>query len=142
VHYKGAAPALTDLIGGHIRMMIVSIGLITQAWQTGELKVLGFGSTERVERFPDVPTIAETLPGFEAASWYGLVAPAGTPRAIVDKLSAATRRIFAEPEFRDRFLAPNMIFSIAGTPEEFAARIRADDAKWGKVIRDANVKVE
>ena len=142
VHYKGAAPALTDLIGGHIRMMIVSIGLITQAWQTGELEVLGFGSTERVERFPDVPTIAETLPGFEAASWYGLVAPAGTPRAIVDKLSAATRRIFAEPEFRDRFLAPNMIFSIAGTPEEFAARIRADDAKWGKVIRDANVKVE
>jgi tripartite-type tricarboxylate transporter receptor subunit TctC len=142
VHYKGAAPALTDLIGGHIQMMIVSIGLITQAWQSGELKVLGFGSTARIPQYPDVPIIAETLRGFEAASWYGLAAPAGTPRAIVETLSAETQRIFAEPEFRERFLAPNMIFSIASSPESFAARIRADDAKWAKVIRDANVKVE
>ncbi len=142
VHYKGAAPALTDLIGGHIQMMIVSIGLVTQAWQTGQLKVLGFGSEKRVAQYPDVPTIAETLPGYAAGSWYGLAAPAGTPRAIVDKLSAETRRIFAEPEFRDKFLAPNFIFSIAGTPEDFAARIKADDAKWGKVIKEAGVKVE
>jgi tripartite-type tricarboxylate transporter receptor subunit TctC len=142
VHYKGAAPALTDLIGGHIQMMIVSIGLVTSAWQAGELKVLGFGSPARIDRFPDVPTIAETLPGFEAASWYGLLAPAATPRPIVEKLSRETQRIFAEPAFRDKFLAPNMIFSIAGSPEDFAARIHADDAKWGKVIRDANVKVE
>jgi len=142
VHYKGAAPALTDLIGGHIQMMIVSIGLVTQGWQAGQLKVLGFGSKTRIAQFADVPTIAETLPGFEAASWYGLAAPAGTPRAIVERLSAETQRIFAEPQFRDRFLAPNMIFSIAGSPEDFAARITADDAKWGKVIRDANVKVE
>jgi tripartite-type tricarboxylate transporter receptor subunit TctC len=142
VHYKGAAPALTDLIGGHIQMMIVSIGLITQAWQSGELKVLGFGSTARIPQYPDVPIIAETLRGFEAASWYGLAAPAGTPRQIVETLSAETQRIFAEPEFRDRFLAPNMIFSIASSPESFAARIRADDAKWAKVIRDANVTME
>jgi len=142
VHYKGAAPALTDLIGGHIQMMIVSIGLVTQGWQAGQLKVLGFGSKTRIAQFADVPTIAETLPGFEAASWYGLAAPAGTPSAIIERLSAETQRIFAEPEFRDRFLAPNMIFSIAGSPEDFAARITADDAKWGKVIRDANVKVE
>jgi tripartite-type tricarboxylate transporter receptor subunit TctC len=142
VHYKGAAPALTDLIGGHIQMMIVSIGLVTQGWQAGQLKVLGFGSTTRIAQFPEVPTIAETLPGFEAASWYGLVAPAGTPRAIVDRLSSETQRIFGEAAFREKFLAPNMIFSIAGSPDEFAARIRADYAKWGKVIRDANVKVE
>jgi tripartite-type tricarboxylate transporter receptor subunit TctC len=142
VHYKGAAPALTDLIGGHIQMMIVSIGLVSQAWQAGQLKVLAFGSTEHIAQFPDVTTIAETLPGFEAASWYGLAAPAGTPRAIVDKLSAETQRIFAAPEFRDKFLAPSMIFSIAGTPESFAERIKADYAKWGKVVRDANVKVE
>jgi tripartite-type tricarboxylate transporter receptor subunit TctC len=142
VHYKGAAPALTDLIGGHIQMMIVSIGLVTQAWQASQLKVLGFGSKTRIAQFADVPTIAETLPGFEAASWYGLAAPAGTPRAIVDKLSAETQRVFAAPEFRDRFLAPKLFFSIAGRRVDFAARIRADDAKWGKVIRDANVKVE
>jgi tripartite-type tricarboxylate transporter receptor subunit TctC len=140
VHYKGAAPALTDLIGGHIQMMIVSIGLVTQAWQTGQLTVLGFGSTARIPQYAQVPTIAETLPGYEAASWYGLVAPAGTPRAIVDKLSAETQRIFAEPAFREKFLAPSMIFSIAGTPEDFAQRIKADYAKWGKVISDANVE--
>ena len=142
VHYKGAAPALTDLIGGHIQMMIVSIGLVTQAWQTGQLTVLGFGSRDRIAKYPDVPTIAETLPGFEAASWYGLVAPAGTPREIVDKLSAETQRIFAEPAFREKFLAPSMIFSIAGTPEDFAQRITADYAKWGKVIKEAGVKME
>jgi len=143
VHYKGAAPALTDVIGGHIQMMIVSIGLVTQPWQAGQLKVLGFGSTARIAQFPDVPTIAESgLPGYEAASWYGLVAPHGTPREIVDKLSAETRRIFGDATFREKFLAPNMIFSIAGSPEEFAARIRTDYVKWGKVIRDANVKVD
>jgi len=142
VHYKGAAPALTDLLGGHIQMMIVSIGLVTQGWQAGQLKVLGFGSEKRIAQYPDVPTIAETLPGYEAASWYGLAAPAGTPREIVDRLSAETRKIFAEPAFREKFLAPSMIFSIAGTPEDFASRIRTDYAKWGKVIRDAGVKVE
>ncbi len=142
VHYKGAAPALTDLLGGHIQMMIVSIGLVTQAWQTGQLKVLGFGSMARIATFANVPTIAETLPGFEAASWYGLAAPAGTPGAIVARLSAETQKIFKDAAFRDKFLAPNMIFSIAGTPEEFAQRIKADDAKWGKVIKDANVRVE
>jgi len=142
VHYKGAAPALTDLIGGHIQMMIVSIGLVTQASQAGQLAVLGFGSATRIAQFADVPTIAETLPGFEAASWYGLAAPAGTPRPIVDRLSGETQRIFAGPAFREKFLAPNVIFSIAGPPEQFADRIRVDYAKWGKVIRDANVKVE
>ena len=143
VHYKGAAPALTDVIGGHIQMMIVSIGLVTQPWQAGQLKVLGFGSTARIAQFPDVPTIAESgLAGYEAASWYGLVAPHGTPREIVDKLSAETQRIFGEAAFREKFLAPNMIFSIAGSPEQFAARIRTDYVKWGKVIKDANVKVD
>ena len=143
VHYKGAAPALTDVIGGHIQMMIVSIGLVTQPWQAGQLKVLGFGSAARIAQFPDVPTIAESgLAGYEAASWYGLVAPHGTPREIVNKLSAETQRIFGDATFREKFLAPNMIFSIAGSPEEFAARIRTDYVKWGKVIKDANVKVE
>jgi tripartite-type tricarboxylate transporter receptor subunit TctC len=142
VHYKGATPALTDLIGGHIQMMIVSIGLVAPTSQAGQLKVLGVGSDKRIPQYPDVPAIAETLPGYEAASWYGLAAPASTPRAIVDRLSTETQRIFAEPDFRHKFLAPNFIFSIAGTPEDFAARIKADYAKWGKVIKEAGVRVE
>ena len=86
VHYRGAAPGMTDLIGGHIQMMIVSIGLVRQPWQAGQLKVLGFGSTARIPQYPDVPTLAESgLPGYEAGSWYGLAAPKGTPREIVDE---------------------------------------------------------
>jgi tripartite-type tricarboxylate transporter receptor subunit TctC len=143
VHYRGATPALTDTIAGHIQMMIVSIGLVAQPWQAGQLKVLGFGSTSRISQYPDVPTLAESgLPGYEAGSWYGLFAPAGTPRAIVNKLNAETQRIFADPAFRDRVLAPSFIYSIASSPEQFTARIQSDSAKWGKVIREANIKVE
>src|SRR5215813_1772752 len=95
VHYRGAAPGITDLIGGHIQMMIVSIGLIAQGWQAGSLKVLGFGSSTRIAKFPEVPTLAESgLPGYEAGSWYGLAAPKGTPHNVVMKLNEETRRIF------------------------------------------------
>jgi tripartite-type tricarboxylate transporter receptor subunit TctC len=143
VHYRGAAPGITDVIGGHIQMMIVSIGLITQPWQAGSLKVLGFGSTARLPQYPDVPTLAESgLPGYEAGSWYGLAAPKGTPPEIVAKLNAETQRVFNEPTFREKFLAPSFIFPITSSPEEFAERIRRESAKWGKVIRDAGVKVE
>ena len=143
VHYRGAAPGITDLIGGHIQMMIVSIGLVRQAWQAGQLKVLGFGSTSRIAQYPDVPTLAESgLPGYEAGSWYGLAAPKGTPPDVVAKLNAETQRIFNDPAFREKFLAPSFIFSVVSSPEEFAERIRTESAKWGKVIKDANVKVE
>ena len=143
VHYRGAAPAITDLIGGHIQMIIVSIGLVAQPWQAGALKVLGFGSTTRIAQYPDVPTLAESgLPGYEAGSWYGLAAPKGTPQDIVVKLNAQTQRIFGEPSFREKFLAPNSIFSIVSSPEAFAERIRLESAKWGKVIHDANIKAE
>jgi tripartite-type tricarboxylate transporter receptor subunit TctC len=143
VHYRGATPALTDTIAGHIQMMIVSIGLVAQPWQAGQLKVLGFGSTSRISQYPDVPTLAESgLPGYEAGSWYGLFAPAGTPSAIVEKINVETQRIFSDPAFRERVLAPSFIYSIASSPEEFTARIRSDSAKWGKVIREANIKAE
>ncbi len=143
VHYRGATPALTDTIAGHIQMMIVSIGLVSQPWQAGQLNVLGFGSTARLAQFPDMPTLAENgLPGYEAGSWYGLVAPRGTPREIVDKLNAETRRIFDDPQFRERVLDRSFIYSIVSSPEEFAARIARDSEKWGKVIREANIKAE
>jgi tripartite-type tricarboxylate transporter receptor subunit TctC len=143
VHYRGAAPALTDLLGGHIGMMIVSIGLVAQPWQAGQLRVLGFGSTTRIPEFPDVPTLAESgLPGYEAGSWYGLVAPKATPREIVDKINAEARRVFGDPQFAEKMLAPSFIYSIVSSPEEFAERIRRDSDKWGKVIRDANIRVE
>jgi tripartite-type tricarboxylate transporter receptor subunit TctC len=142
VHYRGAAPAITDLLGGHIQMMIVAVGLIQHQWQAGKIRVLGLGSSARLPQYPDVPTIAESLPGFEAGSWYGLAAPRGTPREIVNQLSAETQKIFGDPSFRDRYLVPAVTFSIASPPEKFAERIDADLAKWGKLIRDAGVTVE
>jgi tripartite-type tricarboxylate transporter receptor subunit TctC len=143
VHYRGAAPALTDVIAGHIQMLLVSIGLVAQPWEAGKLKVLGFGSAARLAQYPDVPTIAESgLADYEAGSWYALAAPKGTPREIAGKLNAETQRIFNDAQFRERILAPNFIYSIVSSPEAFAERIRAETVKWGKVIRDANVKVE
>jgi tripartite-type tricarboxylate transporter receptor subunit TctC len=143
VHYRGAAPGLNDTIAGHIQMMIVSIGLVVQSWQADKLRVLGFGSRQRIARFPDVPTLAESgLPDFEAGSWYGLVAPRGTPREIVDKLNAETRRIMEDPQLREKVLEPAFIYSIVSSPDEFAERMRQDSIKWGKVIRDANIKAQ
>jgi len=132
VHYKGANPAITDLLGGHIQMMIVSIGLVRSHFEAGKLRVLGFGSAARLPQFPDVPAMAQSLPGYEAGSWYGLVAPKGTPQGIVDQLSAETQKAFNDPAFRERYLAPAMTFSIASPPDAFAARMRDDLAKWGK----------
>jgi tripartite-type tricarboxylate transporter receptor subunit TctC len=143
IHYRGATPALTDTIAGHIQMMIVSIGLVAAPWQAGQLKVLGFGSTARITQFPDVPTLAESgLSGYEAGSWYGLFAPQGTPRDVIDKINTETRRIFNDAQFREKVLAPSFIYSIVSAPEDFAERIRRDSEKWGKVIRDANIKAE
>jgi tripartite-type tricarboxylate transporter receptor subunit TctC len=143
VHYRGAAPAITDVIGGHIQMMIVSIGLIAQPWQNGQLTVLGFGSTQRLAQFPDVPTLAESgLAGYEAGSWYGLAAPKGTPAEIVNFLNAQTRRIFEDASFREQFLTPNIIFSIVSPPEAFAERIRTESVKWERLIRDSGLKME
>jgi tripartite-type tricarboxylate transporter receptor subunit TctC len=143
VHYRGATPALTDTIGGHIQMMIVSIGLVAAPWQAGKLTVLGFGSKSRLPEYPDVPTLAESgLPGYEAGSWYGLVAPKGTPREIVNKINAETRRVFDDPTFQKQVLAKSFIYSIVSSPDEFAERIRRDSEKWGKVIRAAHIKVD
>jgi tripartite-type tricarboxylate transporter receptor subunit TctC len=143
VHYRGATPALTDTIGGHIQMMIVSIGLVAPPWKAGKLTVLGVGSKTRLPEFPDLPTLSESgLPGYEAGSWYGLVAPAGTPRDVVEKINAETQRIFGDPAFQQQVLAKSFIYSIASSPEAFAARIKSDSEKWGKVIRDAHIKVD
>jgi len=141
VQYKGAAPALTDVIAGHVPMMFVSTGLIVQAWKAGQLRPLGVGSRERVAQFPELPTVAETLPGFTALVWFGLFAPAGTPRDIVVKINNAVQRMLADRDFRDRFLTPNLYEPMSGSPEQFAEQIRLDAERWQKVIRDAKLAI-
>jgi len=143
VHYRGAAPALTDVLGGHTQLMIVSAALSVPPWEGGKVKILGFGSANRLSQFPQVPTVAESgLPGYEASEWFGLAAPAGTPRDVIDKISAQVQVVFNDPTFRETFLDPNMVDSIAGPPGQLADRIRTESAKWEKLVRDAGVTVE
>jgi tripartite-type tricarboxylate transporter receptor subunit TctC len=142
VHYKGAAPALTDVVAGHIPMMFVSTGLIVQPWKAGQLRALAVGSPERLPQLPELPTVAETLPGFTAVVWFGLFAPNGTPGEIVAKINGAVQRILADRDVRERFLAPNFYEPISGSPEQFAQHIGSDAERWRKVIKDAKIAIE
>ena len=143
VHYRGAAPALNDLIAGHINVMSVSVSLALPPAQADRIKILGIGSEKRMKQVADIPTVGETgLPGYEATTWFGLFAPAGTPREVVMKLNAEARKIFSDPVFEEKFLEPQMFQSLAASPEEFEAFIKAETDKWSKVIRAANIKIE
>src|SRR5437763_11515267 len=115
VHYKGGAPALTDVIGGHVQMIILSTTLTAKPYKAGQLRILGVGSKQRLAAFPELPTIAESgLPGYEAVSWFGLFAPAGTPRAAVAKINAAVQRGLADADLRAKFLAPTYFQPLRG----------------------------
>jgi tripartite-type tricarboxylate transporter receptor subunit TctC len=143
VHYKGATPALTDVMAGHIQMMFVSVGSAVPQWKAGAVNLLAVGATQRMRLLPDVPTIAESgLPGYEAVSWFGLFGPPGMAAEIVAKISEEVRRTFSDPEIKQDFLDRQYFESIAGTPQELVSRIRSDEPKWRKVIHDANVRVE
>jgi tripartite-type tricarboxylate transporter receptor subunit TctC len=143
VHYRGAAPALTDVIAGHINLMSVSVSLALPPFRTGQIKLFGIGSTKRLGPAADIPTVAESgLPGYEAATWFGLFATAGTPREIVTKINAEIHRILADPDFREKFLAPQMFEPMGSTPEEFANQIKAQTQKWAKVIHEQKLSVD
>ncbi len=143
IHYRGAAPALTDLMGGHIKLMSVSMTLSLEPAKAGRITMLGVGSRTRLAQAPEVPTIAETgLPGYEAVSWVGLFTAAAAPRAIVAKINADVQHVLADAAFRDRFLTPQMLDPMAGSPEAFAADIKSETRKWAKVIREQNLHID
>ena len=142
VHYRGAAPALTDVIAGHVKLMSVSVSLALPPFRTGQIKIFGIGSGKRLPLAPDIPTVAESgLPGYEATTWFGLFATAGTPPAIVTKINAEVAKILADPQFREKFLAPQMFEPMASSPEEFADYIRAQRRKWAKVIGEQKLSI-
>jgi tripartite-type tricarboxylate transporter receptor subunit TctC len=142
VPYKGGPPAVTDLIAGQVSLMFETGPGILPHVRSGKLRALGVGSVKRSAATPDLPTIAEQgFPGFDGVAWIGFVAPAGVPRAIVDRLAAETAAIIALPDVRDRLLALGAE-PAASTPDEFGAYIRSEIAKWGKVIRESGAKVE
>ncbi len=143
VHYRGATPALNDLIGDHIDTMVVSVASGLPAYKAGQIKMLGVGAPKRMPLVPEVPTVSESgLPGYEATAWFGLFGPAGMPQDIVMKIDREVIKIFSDPAFRARFLDPQMFESMAGPPDEFAAYIKAERAKWAKVIHDDDIKIQ
>jgi tripartite-type tricarboxylate transporter receptor subunit TctC len=143
VHYRGAAPALSDVIAGHVNLMSVSVSLALPPFRSDQIKIFGIGSSKRLPPAADIPTVAENgLPGYEATTWFGLFATAGTPRGIVDKINAETAKILADPQFREKFLAPQMFEPMGSSPEEFADYIKAQTRKWANVIREQKLSID
>ena len=143
VHYKGATPALTDVMAGHIQLMFISVGSAVPQWKADKVKLLAVGAAKRMALLPEVPTVAESgLPGYAAVSWFGLFGPPGMPAETVGKINAEVRKIFADPEIKKNFLERQYFESIAGTAEQLTKYIKADEPKWRKVIHDAKVKGE
>lgn len=142
VQYRGAAPALQDLLGGHVPMMFLDSATAARYIGSKQLRILAVGATKRLPEFPNIPTVAESgVPGFEASAWQGFVVRAGTPPAIVRQLSAAIAHAIDDPAVREQ-LARTGINPATSTPAEFEKLIRADTAKWGEVIKKAHIKVE
>jgi tripartite-type tricarboxylate transporter receptor subunit TctC len=143
IHYRGGAPLLNDLVGDRVPMGFLSIALVAQYLNNGQLRVLGVGSKMRLPEFPDVPTIDESgVPGFEAVSWFGLFAPKGTPPDVVQKINADVQKIFADPGYKEKFLGPNYFNVTAGDPKDFAAYISTEAVKWSKVIKSAHLHID
>lgn len=139
IPYKGAAPALSDLLGGHVQVMLTSIIAAQPHIRSGRLRALGVTSAKRSAAMPEVPAIAETVRGYEVVNWWGLVAPAGTPGAIVRKLQAEVSRIVQLPEIGQRFSAEGAE-PVASQPDEFGAMLKTEISKWAKVIKDIGVR--
>jgi tripartite-type tricarboxylate transporter receptor subunit TctC len=139
VPYRGTAPALTDLIGGHVQIYFSSIPSAIGIAKEGKVRALAVTGPKRSPVFPDLPTVAETLPGFEAVLHYGIVAPAGTPKPIIDKLNAALRDAVVTPDTRER-MAADGTEPLASTPEEYAADIDKEETKWSAIVKKSGAK--
>ncbi|HEY5863382.1 MAG TPA: tripartite tricarboxylate transporter substrate binding protein [Casimicrobiaceae bacterium] len=140
VPYKGAAPAITDLLGGHIPMAALSISSGMPHIQGGKVRGLAVTSAQRSPALPDVPTVAESgFPGFEANGWLGILVPNGTPRAAIARLNAEIAKVMQSAEMKKALVAQG-VEPRTSTPEQFGAMIKSETAKWGKIIADAGIK--
>jgi tripartite-type tricarboxylate transporter receptor subunit TctC len=142
VAYKGSPQIMTALLSGEIQMyLIASAGTVMPHLKTGRLRALGVSSTKRMASLPDVPPIADSVPGYEARGWNGILGPAGLPKTIVDRLHKEIVLIVHSPEFLKQ-LATEGAIPIGNSPAEFAAAIKADIAKWAKVVKEAGIRPE
>ena len=141
VPYKGAGPALTDLIAGSVHVLFDNLPSSAGHIKGGRIRALAVTSAQREPSLPDIPTVADTVPGYEATAWFGIGVPKGTPRDVIDKLNAEVNRALADPAMQQR-LAELGGKPIAGTPEDFGRVIAAETEKWAKVVISSGAKVE
>jgi tripartite-type tricarboxylate transporter receptor subunit TctC len=143
IPYRGAGPALTDLLGGQVDMMFATASAAGPMLQGGKLRALGVTTKERSPSpvLANVPAIAETIPGYAADAWYGLLAPAGTPPAVVARLNAAARKAVQSETFRGK-VEPEGLVVTPGSPEELAAYLKSEEARWRKVVKDAHITAD
>lgn len=141
VPYKGASAAVTDLVGGQVQVSVQSLPSSISFIKSGKLKVLGVVNEKRVAALPDTPTIGETIKGFGSTPWYGLLAPAGTPKAIVAQLQAEVAKALDTQEVKDKLAAVGCE-PFKSTPEQFAALIKEDLPKWAKIVKDSGATVD
>jgi tripartite-type tricarboxylate transporter receptor subunit TctC len=141
VPYKGEAPALAGLVGGEINFALTNMAAAIPHVAGGRLRAIGVTSATEAPQLPGVPPIARTLPGFENAGWFGIVAPAGTPKEIVQKIYADTRKTLESTEMRARFYAQGLA-PVGNSPAEFAAAMKAESQLWAKVVRERKIEVK
>jgi tripartite-type tricarboxylate transporter receptor subunit TctC len=141
VPYKGSSQSITDVVNGQVAYTIETVPAVAGLVKAGKLRALGATSLTRAQAMPEVPTIAETLPGYEMFGWIGLMAPTGTPSAITDRISAETRKIMQDPEIRKRFLAAGME-PAGNTPKEFAAFMKKQNDRYSSIVKQAHVKLD
>jgi tripartite-type tricarboxylate transporter receptor subunit TctC len=142
IHYRGGGPAMQDLVSGQVQVMLVQGGgAIAQHVKAGKLTALAVSSAARSKFYPDLPTIAETYPGFESESWAAMFAPAATPKATLERLHAALAKIISEPAVRERLEAQSCDI-VGGTPEALSELVKREQAKWGRLIKTKNITVD
>ncbi len=142
VPYKGNGPAIVDLLADRVQLLFTSTGPVEAHLKSGKLKAIAVTGKSRLSSMPDVPTVAENaLPGYEFLLWYGLVAPAGTPRAVVDRLNADLRKTMASPDVREKLASIGGTHNV-GSPDEMAALLKAELTNWTRLARDVGIKVE
>jgi len=141
VPYRGAAPAVTDLLGGQIQVAFTELATSLGHIKSGNLRALAVTTSARTEALPDIPTLSEFIPGFEASQWVGLVAPKDTPPAIIEKINSEINAALADPKIKARFADLGGAV-LPGSPDDFGKLIRDETEKWAKVIRAAKIKVE
>jgi tripartite-type tricarboxylate transporter receptor subunit TctC len=141
IHYKGAAPAMSDLIGGEIHVMFTTVAGAASLIESGQLRALAVTSAERSPAFPQLPAVAEAVPGYAAESWYGLLAPAKTPPDVIERLNKAAAKAVQSEAFKKLGVDEGLIM-VARPPEELDRYVRGEEERWRKVIQDVGIKVE